>query len=245
MSTRTREPWTLSEKFFLGAFLFWSMAGLIFTFGRLTPVSVGEWGLPVNLRDFVDLCIYSGDPILIILAFANTHLQATRQWTAGVARAWAVVIILGAFVIETIGTLTGLPFGDYHYTGRFGPQIWLVPLTIPLAWHVIVTNALFVVRAAAPHVSRLVEAVVVGAICTLYDFILEPFATTIKNYWAWTNGGVPIENYLAWFIISTLLVRFFAPTLSSRFRTDPRPALVLAFTVFIFLAGEFATRFYR
>jgi putative membrane protein len=246
-----REPWTLSEFVFFGAFVFWSFAGLIFTLGRLTPASVGAWHLPVDLQNFIDLCIYCGDPILIALAFFNTHLHAARQWTGGVARRWAFTIVLCAFIIETIGTLTSLPFGDYHYSDKFGPTIWpgstlfTVPLTIPLAWHVIITNALFLVRAIAPHASSTLEALAAGFICMAYDFILEPFATTVKGYWTWADGSVPLINYLAWLVISALLIRLFAPTLSTRFRYDIRPVSILALTILIFLAGEFARQFYR
>ena len=104
----------------------------------------------------------------------------------------------------------------------------------------VVTNALFVVRWVAPHLGRIVEAVMAGVLCTLYDFILEPFATTVKHYWIWTGGTIPPLNYVAWFVLSTLLVRLFAPTLSTRFRLDPRPQLILGITVLIFLAGRWA-----
>jgi uncharacterized membrane protein len=246
-----RVAWTATDWFFLGTFLFWSTAGLIFTFGQLTPAFFGRFHLPQNLENFIDLCILNGDPILIILAFFNTHLHAARQWTPGVARRWAFIILLGAYLIETAGTLTSIPFGDYRYTDKFGPTLWpgstllTVPITIPLAWHVIVTNALFIVRAIAPHLSRLTEALAAGAICTAYDVILEPFATKVKGYWIWNGGSVPILNYVSWFVLSALLIRLFAPTFSTRFRHDPRPWIILACTVLIFLAGEFALRFYR
>ena len=250
-SAPVRTSWTFTEYLFFAAFLFWSAAGLVFTFGHLTPVFFSRFHLPPALETFIDLCITNGDPILIILAFCNTHLHASRQWTAGVARRWACIIVVCAYLIETAGTLTSIPFGDYHYTDKFGPTLWpgstllTVPITIPLAWHVIITNALFIVRAIAPHLSALAEALVAGAICTAYDFILEPFATTVKGYWIWNGGSVPILNYVSWFVLSALLIRLFAPTLSSRFRYDIRPWTVLVCTVLIFLTGEFALQFYR
>ena len=117
-------------------------------------------------------------------------------------------------------------------------MLGLVPLTIPLAWHVVVTNALFLVRALAPHVSRLAEAALAGLLCTLYDFILEPFATTVKGYWIWREGAIPPLNYIAWFVLSALLIRLFSPTISNRYRLDPRPFVILGLTIAIFLAGE-------
>jgi uncharacterized membrane protein len=231
--------WNFFEKICLAAFLIWSAAGLIFTVGRISPEVIAHWPVPGWLAGFVDFCRQTGDPILIFLAFTNTHLHAARQWTPAVARRWALILLFFAFAVETFGAITGFPFGEYRYTDRFGPMLGVVPLTIPFAWHVVVTNALFVVRAVAPHASRLGEALVAGLLCTLYDFILEPFATTVKQYWIWTEGTVPPLNYIAWFVLSALLVRLFAPTLSNRFRLDPRPALILGLTILIFLAGEF------
>jgi nitrate/nitrite transporter NarK len=41
---------------------------------------------------------------------------------------------------------------------------------------------------------------------------------------------------MAWWVISGLLIRVFAPTATGRF--DPRPWLVLGLTLLIFLAGR-------
>jgi uncharacterized membrane protein len=231
--------WNLAEKIFFAALLIWTAAGLFFTIGRITMADIACWPVPAELRSFVEICLQTGDPILILLAFANTHLHAARQWSSAIARRWGLIVLVCAFGIETLGAITGFPFGDYRYTDRFGPVLGVVPLVIPLAWHVVATNALFVIRAAAPHASRLAEAALAGLLCALYDFVLEPFATTVKHYWIWTGGTIPPLNYAAWFVLSGLLVRLFAPTLSSRFRFDPRPALILCLTILIFVAGEF------
>jgi uncharacterized membrane protein len=234
------KSWSRLEQITLGAFLFWATAGLIFTLGHLTALDVMRWPIPVWLIRFVQFCLQWGDPILILLAFANTHLHAARQWTPLVARRWGAIVLVAAFGVETLGALTGFPFGAYHYTNRFGPLLGVVPLTIPLAWHVVVTNALFLVRRIAPHLPRAGEAVLAALVCTLYDFILEPFATTVKGYWVWTGGTIPLQNYAAWFIISGAMVWAFAPTPATRFLRDPRPWLMLGITVLIFVAGRWA-----
>lgn len=237
--TRTRGTgWNRLDWIAFVAFLIWSAAGLIFTVEKISPDTIAHWTIPPWLSHFILLCLKTGDPILILLAFANTHLQAARQWTPAIARRWAVIVLIASFAIESCGALTGLPFGTYHYTDRFGPLLGVVPLTIPLAWHVVVTNALFIARALAPYSSQMVEAIVAALICTLYDFVLEPFATTVKHYWVWTEGSIPPLNYVAWFVLSGLLIRIFAPTLGTRFRFDPRPVIILAVTLAIFLAGR-------
>jgi putative membrane protein len=232
------KKWHRVEQAAFGAFIFWGAAGLVFTLLRITPASVAHWPIPGWLAGFVDLCLETGDPVLIFLAFTNTHFLAARQWTNAAARRWAILVCLVALAVETLGTCTGFPFGSYRYTDRFGPLLGLVPITIPLAWHVVVTNALFVVRAANRYLSRSWEAAAVGLLCAGYDFILEPFATRAKHYWNWSTGQPPLQNYIAWFVIGALMVRFFAPTHATRFPRDPRPLLILGLTLLIFLAGR-------
>ena len=231
---------TLFEKIVLGAFLFWFACGLVFTLGRIGPATVAAWSLPAWLHTFVALCVRTGDPLLILLAFANTHLAAARHWGAGPARRWAMLIILLSLAVETLGALTGFPFGAYAYTDRFGPVLGVVPLAIPLAWHVVLTNALFLVRGVAPHLPRRGEALAAGFLATLYDAVLEPFATSVKGYWHWRDGSVPLQNYLAWLVVGTLLTYAFAPTSAGRRDRDPRPALILGTTVLLFLAGIYS-----
>jgi uncharacterized membrane protein len=232
------KTWNRLEKGLFIAFLIWSAAGLIFTLLHISVETIARWPLSGWLRHFVNLCLGAGDPILIVLAFANTHLHAARQWSASCARRWGLHMLVGSLAVETMGACTGFPFGSYYYTGNFGPLLGVVPMTIPLAWYVVVTNSLFLVRAVIPHGSRWIEAALTGLLCMLYDFVLEPFATGVKQYWIWTNGTIPPQNYAAWLILSGLLVRFFAPTASTRFPRDPRPAVILTVTLLIFLAGE-------
>jgi uncharacterized membrane protein len=232
--------WNRAEKSFFAAFLLWTAAGLIFTLLRITSTSIAQWPGPEWLRDFVGLCLNTGDPILILLAFANTHLHAARQWTPAIARRWGLIVLVAALAVETLGAMTGFPFGNYQYTDKFGPLVGVVPLTIPLAWHVVVTNALFIVRWLRPHASRAMEAALTALLCTTYDFVLEPFAAQQKHYWNWAGVIIPYQNYGAWFVLSGLLIWFFAPTASTRFRTDIRPQAIFCLTLLIFDAGALA-----
>ena len=239
-SRKKTSSWSLPDWGFLAAFLFWSAAGLTFTLLRITPTVIAGWGLPDGLNQFVHFCLNNGDPILILLAAANTHLLACRQWTPQEARSWAVLIMLLSYGVEMVGVLTGLPFGNYIYTHNFGPVLFHVPLAIPLAWFVVVTNVLLVIRSVAPHLSRLAEALIGGILCMLYDYTLEPFATRVKSYWVWEGGNVAMINYPAWLMISGVLIWFFAPSLMTRNRLDPRPWLILGIMILIFFAGRWA-----
>ena len=42
----------------------------------------------------------------------------------------------------------------------------------------------------------------------LLDWLIEPVAVKY-DFWQWTNTVVPMQNYIAWFIISALLLFIF------------------------------------
>lgn len=226
------------ESIFLGLFLFWSACGILFTLFQVTPATLDAKALPFFLKHFISLCLGLGDEILIILAFATTHLLAARRWSLVEARRWALLILLGSWAVETLGTATGFPFGAYHYTDRFGPRLGLVPLTIPLAWHVVLTNVLLLVQSRVRGHVRALTPLLCGLLCALYDVALEPFACRARLYWWWEGGTVPIQNYVAWFFVSALLIRLFAPAPAAGIpQRDLRPLLILGTMLVIFILG--------
>jgi putative membrane protein len=46
--------------------------------------------------------------------------------------------------------------------------------------------------------------VAAAALMVVYDFTLEPAAIHF-DMWTWAGGAVPLQNYLAWFVIAFLL----------------------------------------
>ena len=233
--------WIFSDKLLFAAFCGWMAIGLACTFLRVTDDSVASWNLPGFLRGFVSFCLGAGDPILIVLAALNTHWLLCRVWGVRAARRWAYGVIACGAVVETVGTLTGQPFGPYSYTANFGPQIWrLPPLTIPLAWHVLLGNALILWRTLLPGFVPLIEAIAAGALVTAIDWVMEPFATKVKYYWIWSTpgGAVPAQNYLAWWGVSFLLILLFAKTPAHQDGFEPRPFVILGSMVLLFALGR-------
>jgi len=108
--------------------------------------------------------------------------------------------VLG-FVIEVIGTNTGYPFGAYTYSGILGPRLFSTPLMLGLLWWVLVRSWFDISRGIS---SRLwVRSVITGAGMVTMDLLIEPVAIEL-NFWRWADVEVPIENYIAWFVLSTL-----------------------------------------
>jgi putative membrane protein len=43
--------------------------------------------------------------------------------------------------------------------------------------------------------------VLAGLLTVAFDWIMEPVAIRL-DYWTWAGGDIPLQNYLAWFLIA-------------------------------------------
>lgn len=223
------------------AFLAWSLAGLfMLTFG-LDPAWVQSRPLPGALEAFILGCLHWGDFLFILLAFANVFQVACEAWGKTGALRAAVAILGGSAVLETVGTLTGQPFGFYAYTSNFGPRLGILPLAIPLAWFLVVAGFRLVLD-GLPSTRGWpcgLRALAVGACATGFDWVLEPFAWQVRSYWLWLDGAIPPQNYLAWFAFATLFAAFALPRSIAAPKTL-KPAWVLALMLLFFVCGRLA-----
>lgn len=121
------------------------------------------------------------------------------------------VFALGV-ALEYVGVITGVPFGEYRYTGMLMPGLpGGVPLAIGFAWLLIVVGSLFTARWLLAYVKQgrgnLWPAVLLGAVLAVgLDLLLEPVAYHVKGYWEWqapvSDGyyGVPWSNFATWLV---------------------------------------------
>ncbi len=178
-----------------GWYLIWFLVGLVFV-GFDLPSLFGP------IEDF----------LFIFLAAMVLFLEAVRRmgWPwALLAFGW-VVLVSGT--VETIGALTGFPFGDYHYSNAFGPRILgVLPLAIPFAWWIVLLPLQIIFVRLSQRNWFPVAAIppLVGLCAACVDLALEPVATLGRGYWLWeTSGfwyGVPWTNFLGWFLTATVL----------------------------------------
>jgi putative membrane protein len=69
---------------------------------------------------------------------------------------------------------------------------------------------------------------------TAMDILIEPVAIEL-NYWHWDAVAVPIENYLAWFVLSALFARL---TASGDARNPLSIWVIVVLSVFFFVLGS-------
>jgi uncharacterized membrane protein len=108
------------------------------------------------------------------------------------------------FMVEVMGVHTGQIFGEYEYSSVLGPALFNVPLMIGVNWFLL----LYCIGALLHNFSfsNRSKAIMGAALMVVIDFVIEPFAIEF-NLWQWTGGkgGVPLQNYIAWFAISFAL----------------------------------------
>jgi len=222
-------------------FLIWAGVGLLAVTFRLSPAWANSLPSPVALTSFISLCLRYGDFVSMILAASHVYFSAVDRLGLRQARFAAAVILLSSAALETFGTLTGIPFGSYHYTDAFGPRMaGILPLAIPLAWFAVVAGANLSLSQYWRKSSRAPVAIATGVVALLFDFLMEPFAYAIRGYWSWADNIVPPQNYFSWFVFSALLAWITPVYAPPARKADPRPAITLGIMTGLFIAARIA-----
>jgi len=140
----------------------------------------------------------------------------------------------GGFLVEWVGTRTGLPFGHYAYAGTLGARLAGVPLVIPLAWTMMAYPALLAARRLTS--ARLAGPVVAGWALASWDLFLDPQMVE-AGHWRWSRVGatlpgvpdVPLSNFAGWLLAAVAMMWLLGRMLPDGGSPDDRmpPALYL------------------
>jgi uncharacterized membrane protein len=106
------------------------------------------------------------------------------------------------FLVEVVGVHTGLIFGAYAYGPALGPKLAEVPLVIGSNW-LMLTYLCGSVVDRLPS-GMLPKVALAAGLMTLLDLLIEPVAIRL-DFWKWQQGDIPLQNYLAWYVVSALL----------------------------------------
>ncbi len=137
------------------------------------------------------------------LLFATALLLYNAQKPDKAYWLWFGICALAGFGIEVVGVQTGVVFGEYTYGRILGISLGGVPLIIGLNWSLLV----FASAALVSHlkISLVTKAAVAATIMVAYDLFLEPVAIRFA-FWDWAGGPVPMQNYIAWWVIAFLML---------------------------------------
>ncbi|MFO7852537.1 MAG: carotenoid biosynthesis protein [Bacteroidota bacterium] len=186
---------------------------------------IGFIGFTVNLSyDIFRLLI----PFSIFLSVALLLLYH-RNWSIKFIIT-GIIIFVGGWLIEFIGTRTGFPFGDYEYTSLLFPLVAGVPLILGLNWFFLVYCS-FVITSFIPA-AKTIRALAGAVLMTGFDLLLEPFAIHTRM-WVWEGDKVPLSNYIAWFVLSFIFIRLM-------YINPPEKDNRLGIFLFVYQTGLFA-----
>jgi putative membrane protein len=157
-------------------------AGVIF---HLVPVTRG---LVMKLTD-----------VFLLLANGAVFYQVWKASPSSRLIALSLLVFVLTFWVEFAGVHTGHIFGNYHYGDTMFLQLGEVPVVIAFNWLMLIlaTNSLasFVVKSKWP------VPFLAGGLIVIFDYVMEPVAMKL-DYWQWEGGFIPLQNYVAWFVIA-------------------------------------------
>ncbi len=189
----------------------------------------------------------AGHPGLIAGAMLGVLLQASLVMlflaqAAGFSRAvrLAIAVVTLAWIFEVLGSSTGIPFGAYHYTAAFQPQLLGVPLLIPLAWLMMLPPAWAVAQRITGRSSGPAFVAVSALAFTAWDLFLDP-QMVHWGLWVWDAQalpgayfGIPLVNFAGWLLVSALITAAVRPPALP----DQPLVIIYAFTCLIETAGQ-------
>lgn len=134
-----------------------------------------------------------------------------------------ISVSLFGYAVETLGVVTGFPYGAFHYGDALGPKLFgLVPYILPISYVPLVIGAV-----AASHGRRFLPSVLKSsALLALMDAVLDPGAASL-GFWTWPEGGayygVPPSNYFGWLLSGALASALLLSAGRSAWRKEPPP----------------------
>ena len=139
---------------------------------------------------------------LTLLSSLAIMLAFHPKWDTRHIWIFALIALLG-FWVEVVGIATGVVFGEYAYGEALGFKMLGTPPIIGINW-LLLTYSVFSILEPV-RISPL-EKILAGALMLVgFDIVLEPVAIAF-DMWSWAGGAVPLQNYLAWFVISVVFL---------------------------------------
>jgi len=144
-------------------------------------------------------------PFHLLLMFAviiftyNANIKRLLLFVSGV--------FLCGYLVEVLGVHTGKIFGSYYYGDTLGYKIAAVPLLMGVNWVILIFSVGQMMKSF--KIRNSIVASLLGAVALItFDYFLEPVAMKF-DYWQWDWHKIPGQNFVAWFIVSVILLKFY------------------------------------
>lgn len=217
------------------AWILYTLFSLTIFFQILYPLSHGG-----TLRIITMLFVYAGAATMLA--------HALFSYGAKYFSLYLLITFSLSLVIEELGSRTGWPFGEYHYSPTLGFQIFGVPLVVPFAWLMMAHPILLVARKIAPHWVFLVG----GFGLMTWDLFIDPQMVSAGR-WSWKIVGphvpfqsaIPLSNTAGWLLSGMALMAILHKVLpKERLKVGASAAVVELFLTWTLLSGVIGNIFF-
>jgi len=143
-----------------------------------------------------------------------------------------LLIAVFGFITEERGVNTGLIFGNYSYGETLGLKFNNTPLIIGLNWLLMTYITASVVDLF--EIRTVFKIIAASTLMVIYDLVLEQVAP-LMDMWSWQNNAVPVQNYIAWFVVSLVFHTIFKLRKIDTYNPIAASVLIIQFVFFITL----------
>lgn len=142
-------------------------------------------------------------PLNLTLSFVLLLLTSRKEPKVYLVAAIAFFV---GMVAEGLGVNYGLIFGQYVYGEALGWKVAGVPWLIGANWAILTICCAAIAANLARHI---LSKIVLGVgLMLLLDAVIEPIAP-ILDFWAFSGGTAPVQNYIGWFATALPLHVFY------------------------------------
>jgi uncharacterized membrane protein len=140
---------------------------------------------------------------------------------------------------EILSMHTGFPSGFYQYVNLPGPTLFGVPIIIMFTYFAMGYISWTLSHILTGQYSKKLQGkqifivpIVATFIMVMWDLIMDPVSSTLKSLWVWQSigpyFGVPISNYVGWFLVVFIFFQIFAIYFSKYDTINPKKATIFS-----------------
>lgn len=178
----------IKPKLAVAIIIIFHSVGLIgFLTPSLHPLFINLVPYHLLLMFFVLIAAYNGDRKRLFLFIAG--------------------VFLCGYMVEVLGVKTLEIFGNYAYGKTMGLKVADVPLLMGVNWVLLIFSVGQMLKDLKIR-NSIVACLIGAAVLVFFDYFMEPVAMKF-DYWTWFQHTIPLQNYIAWFIVSVILLKFY------------------------------------
>lgn len=153
---------------------------------------IGLVGIYLKGNDFAALTPYG--LLITFMVLIIYHQDYSKDFNR-----YIILIFAASFAIELMALRTGRIFGEFYYGLNLGFLVKNVPLIIGVNWLILCLSAAYLSNLFVQNIY--LKSALAALLIVLLVFFIEQVAPAL-NFWYWKDNVVPIQNFVAWFVIA-------------------------------------------